>query len=136
VTARDDLRRALLDHTQEAGEHAPEADRLINAAITEAIETQRDLLHFCGRPAPGESGYARDQLIIAFRGGEEGEFSSYGWDTAAMMADRVVRSIRVEADRENATRIRAAADGTCATDDPRWNGMNAAADLIDPEVTP
>ena len=37
MTARDDLHRALLDHTQETSEHTPEADRLINAAIDEAL---------------------------------------------------------------------------------------------------
>lgn len=31
-----------------------------------------------------------------------------------------------------AERIRAAADSDCPNDDPRWNGMNHAADLIDP----
>ena len=133
MTARDELRLAVLDHTLETPANAPEADRLIREAIDEAIKSYADVLHFTGRPAPAESGYARDQLIVAFRGGEEDEFCRYGWDTAVMMADRVVASLRAEFSRENAEKIRSAADTDCANDDPRWNGMNEAANLIDPD---
>lgn len=124
MTAREDLRAALL---RSMPDDAPEADRLINAAIAEAVETRDDVLHFFGRPAPGELGYARDQLIVAFRGGEEDEFCRYGWDEAVLMADRVVAAMRVEVARDLAARQRQLerVDPECGTD--------ALIALIDPE---
>lgn len=41
--------------------------------------------------------------------------------------------MRAEILREAAAKIRADADETARADDPRWNGMNTAADLIDPD---
>ena len=47
-------------------------------------------------------------------------------------AERGLDRYRDEILHEAAEKIRAEADKTCGADDPRWNGMNEAADLIDP----
>lgn len=108
MTARDELHAAFVSAMQDgnwhmtADEDHAKATTMIDAAIAEAIQAHDDVLHFTGRPAPAESGYARDQLIVAFRGGEEGEFNRYGWDEAVAMADRVIRSLREEIRKEQA----------------------------------
>jgi hypothetical protein len=128
MTARDDLYDALVDGDGRI-ETQLRAKQLLDAYRDQVLQLNADVLHFSGRPAPGESGYARDQLIVAFRGGEESEFSRYGWGEAVMMADRVVRSLRVEVGRENAERLR-----RLPIDDPFLRGQrDALADLIDPD---
>jgi hypothetical protein len=76
---------------------------------------------------------ARDQLIVALRGGEDGDWPQHGWEEAEEMADRILAVHATEVLREAAARIRRAAEAIVG-DDPRWNGWNAAADLIDPDA--
>jgi hypothetical protein len=74
---------------------------------------------------------ARDQLIVALRGGEDGDWPQHGWEEAEEMAGRILALHATEVLRKAAARIRDAA-GAIVADDPRWNGWNAAADHIDP----
>lgn len=75
--------------------------------------------------------------------------TAYPWPTAETPAERIQRALllgwiypdeestqllaflRQQILHEAAEKIRANADATCPNDDPRWNGMQAAADLLE-----
>ena len=72
---------------------------------------------------------ARDRLMESILG-----LRTQGLPEWRDRAERELDAYKDEILREAATVIRSEADAACGADDPRWNGMNAGADLIDPDL--